>query len=74
MTVGRGVSGAGDVRDFSSMRNRYLQKVRSRPPGCANLFDTPAPDTPRPTVIVQSVGWARHAGGWMRWCVGYWYW
>ena len=60
MMGGGMVFGGGDARDFPSMAKRYLQKIRSRPPGYANLFDTPPPNTIPPPITARWVD-RRHA-------------
>ncbi len=65
MSVGRAVAGAGDARIFPSMEKCCYRKIRSRPPGYANLFESPAPATARPTLTpVEVARFARgHEGG-----------
>ena len=55
MMVGSAMFCAGDARVLPSMAKRCLQKIRSRHPGYANLFDTPAQNITLPTITVRLV-------------------
>jgi hypothetical protein len=54
------IGGVGGVRDFPSMENRYSQKICSRHPGFAYLFEAPTPPIIPPTITVELV--ARQGG------------
>ena len=62
----------GDVRVFPSMGKPYSQKICSRPPGFADLFDAPTPQTMPPPITVRlglgaggAQGWFGAAPGWL---------
>jgi hypothetical protein len=61
MAGGMGLGG-GDVRDFPSMGNRYLQKICSRHPASADFSDTPPPNPIPPAIIAKLVEMQRSVG------------
>ena len=62
------MAGGGDARIFPSMGKCCYQKIRSRPPGFANLFESPPPAIALPRLASQ--GTALYPRVWKWWAAG----